>query len=274
MWINLVGRDVGGAVVYQSGAYDASTGVLTEDSNARVYEAKLGLSPAFAASLGLPAGPGFHFALNDTLYKDNRIPPVGFTNAAFDAFGGAPVEAGFAAPRYADGQSWDVTTYHLPASASSAVATLYYQTTSKEYIEFLRGENTTNAAGQTLYDAWTNRGRAAPVMMARDSTPLEPLDAPGSSRPKVLALRALANPFRGRLDLSLALPRAARVRVEVLDVMGRSVRKIPEARLVAGEHRLTWDGLAADGHPVSSGAYWVTVWADDRRLVRHVVALK
>jgi len=37
--------------------------------------------------------------------------------------------------------------------------------------------------------------------------------------------------------------------------------------VVAGEHRLTWDGLAADGHPVSSGAYWVTVWADDRRLV-------
>ena len=74
--------------------------------------------------------------------------------------------------------------------------------------------------------------------------------------------------------MMLALPRAASVRMEVLDVMGRVVRKLPSPRLAAGEYRLTWDGRARDGHSVSSGAYWVVVWVDDRRLVRPVVALK
>ena len=40
--------------------------------------------------------------------------------------------------------------------------TLYYQSTSKEYVEFLRDENTTNTAGQALYDLWTNNGKCPP----------------------------------------------------------------------------------------------------------------
>ena len=273
MWIQLVARNAAGTVIYQSGAYNAATGVLTEDARARVYEAKLGLSPGFAAALGLPAGPSFHFALNDTLYKDNRIPPAGFTNAAYDGFGAAPVEAG-RSPRYPDGQNWDIASYGLPAATASVTATLYYQTTSKEYVEFLNSENATNTAGQTMLNAWTGNGRAAPVVMARDSVSLQTLAAPGVSIPTVLSLRALSNPFRGRLDLVLALPMAANVRVEVLDVTGRVVRRLPAARYEAGEHRLTWDGRANDGQPVSPGAYWASVWVDDRRLVRHVVALR
>ena len=43
--------------------------------------------------------------LNNVVVKDNRIPPRGFTNAAFEAFDGAPVGA-----TYADGQYWDDVT--------------------------------------------------------------------------------------------------------------------------------------------------------------------
>ena len=44
-----------------------------------------GLSPALAAALGQPAGKSFHFVLNDIIVKDNRIPPRGYTLAAFEA---------------------------------------------------------------------------------------------------------------------------------------------------------------------------------------------
>jgi hypothetical protein len=176
--------------------------------------------------------------------------------------------------RYPDGQNWDIATYGLPAGTNSVTATLYYQTTSKDYVEFLKNENTTNTAGQTILNAWSTNGRAAPVAMARDSVSLQTLDTPGVALPKVLALRALTNPFRGRLDLVLALPKTASVRFEVIDVMGRVVRKDPAVRLVAGEHRLTWDGRTNEGRDVSPGAYWASVWVDDRRLVRHVVALR
>jgi hypothetical protein len=274
MWIDLVARDAGGQVVFESGAYDAATGILTEDAQAHVYEAQLGLSPAFATSLGLPAGPSFHFALNDTLYQDNRIPPAGFSNAAYEDFGGVPVEPGRPFPRYPDGQNWDFASYTLPATTNSVTATLYYQTTSKDYVEFLHGENTTTTAGQALFDAWISHGRAAPVIMAADSISLQTLAAPDHGLPKVLELRALGNPFEGRLDMMLALPRVANVRVEILDVQGRLVRRIPTARMEAGEHHVTWDARDASGRPVHAGAYWASVWVDDKRLVKHVVALR
>ncbi|RKZ13545.1 hypothetical protein DRQ53_13165, partial [bacterium] len=143
IWLNIVARDESDNVVYTSGDYNAATGVLTHDADAKIYEIKPGMSPGLGAALSLPAGPSFHFVLNDSVYFDNRIPPRGFTNAAFEAIQSPPVDH-----VYADGQYWDDSYYALPNTAKEVTATLYYQATSKEYIEFLRDENTTNQLGQ------------------------------------------------------------------------------------------------------------------------------
>jgi fibronectin type 3 domain-containing protein len=45
-------------------------------------------------------------------------------------------------------------------------ATLYYQSTSKEYVEFLRDENRSNDWGNVFYDLWAGNGKAAPQIMA------------------------------------------------------------------------------------------------------------
>ena len=164
-WLHVVARDEGGAVVYESGAWDPATGVLAPAPV--IYETHLGISPALGSAIGMIHGPTFHFVLNDTIYKDNRIPPQGFTNAAFAVFGGQPVDHDVAGLRYVDGQNWDVTSVALPASARSVYAEMLYQTMSKDYLDFLVAENTTNNAGQTLYDAWVAHGRAAPVWMPR-----------------------------------------------------------------------------------------------------------
>lgn len=132
IWVNVRAFDALGGLVFESGAYNPSTGVLTRDANIKVYEIETGLSPGLAAALGLPAGQSFHFVLNDTVYKDDRVPPLGFTNAAFAAIQSPPV-----AYSYADGQNWDDTDYPIPYQAARVEATLYYQTTSKEFVEFL-----------------------------------------------------------------------------------------------------------------------------------------
>ena len=54
----------------------------------------------------------------------------------------------------------------------SAEVTLYYQSTSKEYVEFLRDENFTNTKGQDLYDLWNNNGKCPPEMMQTASLTL------------------------------------------------------------------------------------------------------
>lgn len=159
MWINVRFLDASGQLIAERGRYDPVTATLTTDDT-KVYEAKLGIDAAVAALSGQPEGESFHFVLNNVWLKDNRIPPRGFTNAGFAAVQAAPV--GYT---YADGQYWDDTAFTVPSGARRAEVTVHYQTTSREYIEFLRDANTTNSAGQIAYDQWVLQGRSAPVVM-------------------------------------------------------------------------------------------------------------
>ena len=148
MWLNLRAYDAEGALVYETGVYDWGQGRLIRDSDIKVYEVKQGLTPDLAAQLGLPAGEGFHFVLSNTVIRDNRIPPRGYTQAAFDQPGLRPVGV-----VYADGQHWDDTVYTVPVATDRVIVTLWYQVASREYIEFLeaRGGIDGLAVGQ-LWD--------------------------------------------------------------------------------------------------------------------------
>jgi len=275
MWLQVTAYDAGMTKLYESGAYDPSTGVLTDDPALTVYEAKMGISERLAASIGLPAGPSFHFVLNDSIYKDNRIPPMGFTNAAFDDFGARPVDPDQPGIRYPDGQNWDVADYGLPPGTQTVVTTLYYQTISKEYVEFLRDENTSNDAGDILFDLWTDYDRAPPVVMARDTTEVGVLAIePGSGTAPAVALAVSANPFRGSLGLRLDLAGAHDVALEVYDVQGRAVARIPYGRLGGGAHRLAWDGADLTGRDVGAGVFFARVRVDGDAHVTRVVRVR
>ena len=159
IWINLKAWGPNGEI-YESGHYDDETAVLTHDADVKIYETKPGITPQLATTLNLTSGPSFHFVLNDTIYKDNRIPPRGFSNANFEMIQSKPI--GYS---YADGQYWDETYYSLPFTPLAVRASLYYQTASKDYIEFLRDENITDSRGQVLYDLWLNHGKSKPELM-------------------------------------------------------------------------------------------------------------
>ena len=163
MWLNLRAYDADGRLIYESGAYDTATGVLDKDPAIKVYEAEQGLTPELAAVVGLEAGPTFHFALNNTTIKDNRIPPRGYTVAGFDRPGMRPVGA-----TYVDGQYWDDTEYTVPKETARIVATLYYQLTSGEYVEFLRTNG--GADGATLGQLWDD-SKSPPEVVAQAEYP-------------------------------------------------------------------------------------------------------
>ncbi|MGB0714889.1 MAG: hypothetical protein ACPGXK_03370 [Phycisphaerae bacterium] len=159
MWITVRFFDGADDLVAEFGGYDPGTAIL-DTATTKVYEAKLGLDTVGAAATGLPEGESFHFVLNNTYVKDNRIPPRGFTNAAFEAVQASPVNY-----TYADGQNWDDTEFIIPCDAVTAEVGVYYQTSSKEYVEFLRDENTTDMTGDILYDLWVANGKSAPIEM-------------------------------------------------------------------------------------------------------------
>jgi hypothetical protein len=173
MWINVQVFGGAGMLLQEYGHYDRTSALLTT-GDTTVFESILGLDAAMAATTGLAAGMSFHFVLNNEILKDNRIPPRGFTWAAFAAVQAAPVGESFK-----EEQFWHDSSFALPPGARRVEVRLFYQTTSKEYIEFLRDNNTTNAAGQTAYDQWVLHGKSAPAEMASAvvlrSVPLCPL---------------------------------------------------------------------------------------------------
>lgn len=160
MWINVQYLNQSGQIMKEYGYYDSATAEL-DAASTKVYEIKQGLDANQAAATGLSAGPSFHFVLNNKIYKDNRIPPRGFDNAAFEEGQANPV-----AYSYADGEYWDDTTFPIHPAGRKVRVTVYFQTTSKEYIEFLESENTTNDAGSIAYDQWVLGGKSEPVAMA------------------------------------------------------------------------------------------------------------
>ena len=151
-WVNLQVRAADGTLVFESAAYDAGSAVLTEDPQARIYEALQGIwNRNGSGTCDAVDGLGrkiFHFVLNDCVAKDNRIPPSGFRPATpADPLGLELRPVGHVYPETAPGSgvlvNHDQADYvvTLPAGAQApftVTARLYYQTSSREYIEFLR----------------------------------------------------------------------------------------------------------------------------------------
>jgi hypothetical protein len=175
-----------------------------DDPHTRIYEAHYGISREWAVRLlelglsgslplawnresgaveltlaeaaALPPGEAsgtFHFALNDRVVSDTRIPPwgMGYDEAASRSI--LPVPAS----QYGDPgpggtfDHFDEVMLEPPAGAHAADIRLLYQPTSWEYIQFLDLANTGDNpfladVGRNLLDAWMATGMAAPEVIA------------------------------------------------------------------------------------------------------------
>jgi hypothetical protein len=178
MWINVRFFDGSSPLLlFEDGGYDFDTAQLDLAGTTRVYEARHEIDEAAGAVVGLPAGTRFHLALSNRIAFDDRIPPRGFTNAAFAEAGIAPV-----AHVYPDGQHWDDTPYAVPADARRVEATLYYQTTTREYADFLRA-TAGDGDGENAYARWLAGGMSRPVEMDRVALELTPRCEPSGACP-------------------------------------------------------------------------------------------
>jgi hypothetical protein len=114
----------------------------------------------------------FHFVLNDSVVKDNRIPPYGMRVDDATARNILPVPGNqYGAPGPGGSfRHWDEVALSPPPGAHHATLTLYYQPTSWEYVQFLARANTGQIAflaqeGGRVLDAWRETGMAAPYPM-------------------------------------------------------------------------------------------------------------
>jgi hypothetical protein len=82
------------------------------------------------------------------------------------------------------------------------------------------------------------------------------------------------NPFGGQTVLQLRLPENSRVRAEIVDALGATVRRVLDEELPAGEHQLLWDGTNEYGVPVATGTYRWRIFVGDQLFVRQVTLVR
>lgn len=174
MWVNARFFDESGELLHEIGRYgekdDTVLGkpvklpTLLDPERTRVYECLPAISEAQAKKLGKSPGPSFFFVVNDIIAKDNRIPPEGFSQAAFAERQCEPVGA-----TYADGQHWDDVDLELPAGTARVEARLMYQSVSAEYVKFFVEEDKTSDWGKRVYESWEQTGRCPPEAIAQIS---------------------------------------------------------------------------------------------------------
>lgn len=204
MWLQVQARDSAEALIFESGAYAADTGVLTEDAQIRVYEVQQGIWNSGTMNCDIhddSMRKMFHFAINDCIRKDNRIPPLGFRGGSNPEI--QPVAQIYPETSPGSGKlvNYDDAVFVIPVAPGTPIpieveVRLLHQIASKEYIEFLNNEASENGflsedlmcqparpplatgpktqtRGQFMFDLWENNGRSPPVVMATDniSTP-------------------------------------------------------------------------------------------------------
>jgi hypothetical protein len=157
-----------GLLEYEVNPYDYDVGTLRGLPNSP-NSPPLGLKEAYVDELVYEVHPSssltgenetFHFVLADGRHKDNRIPPKGFDIGPGNTYQNMkdrlsepvspithqPDVNYFTDAEYSGG--YDEHTLYVPAGMDSIAVTLYYQGTSREYIEFLRDE--INGTASTL----------------------------------------------------------------------------------------------------------------------------
>lgn len=110
---------------------------------------------------------------------------------------------------------------------------------------------------------------------------LTPEDAAQVGSPSVAFLSTSStlagspNPFGRMTGIAYELPQSSMVMLQVLDITGRTVRRLVEGEIQnAGPHRVQWDGRDDGGMRLASGVYLLRLEADGQARVGSVALLR
>ena len=82
------------------------------------------------------------------------------------------------------------------------------------------------------------------------------------------------NPFNPSTTIRWYLPENARARIEIYNVAGRIVRRLLDARCIAGISTVAWDGRDDAGREATSGVYFYRIVSGEFEQARKMVLLR
>jgi flagellar hook assembly protein FlgD len=85
---------------------------------------------------------------------------------------------------------------------------------------------------------------------------------------------AYPNPFNPVTHLDLKIPTAERVKVIVVDILGREVAILQNGMMAPGHYKISWDGTNRFGKTVASGTYFAIMKYGEKTKVQKLLFLK
>ena len=82
------------------------------------------------------------------------------------------------------------------------------------------------------------------------------------------------NPFNPETVVPFAVPDAGDVKLSIYNILGQELRTLVNDNLVAGFHRVVWDGKDLQGRAMASGVYFVRMSSENFVDVRKMLLLK
>ena len=94
------------------------------------------------------------------------------------------------------------------------------------------------------------------------------------AKPAAIELFNYPNPFNAGTVVSVSLPQAAEIEVQVYNVLGQSVRSLFRGYRPAGVQRMVWDGRDEAGRAAASGLYLVSAQVGPQRYLSRMLLVR
>lgn len=82
------------------------------------------------------------------------------------------------------------------------------------------------------------------------------------------------NPFKNITQLKYVLIKPAKVKIEIIDILGNSLIVLANEYQYQGEYTIKWNGQDKNGNYVSSGVYLIKFQIDNELIIQKIISLK
>ncbi len=140
------------------------------------------------------------------------------------------------------------------------------------------GQLGTTPGADTGDPLWVDSDR--PLAPAAATAPAQALETEVSAAPlpeEFQLLQNYPNPFNGGTTISFAIPAGGdnvRVKLDIFDVHGRTIKTLANSSYSAGIHEIFWDGTTDAGNRAASGIYFYRIVSGQHQETRRMIYLK
>jgi hypothetical protein len=153
--------------------------------------------------------------------------------------------------------------FHISPTASNAMVAVdtFYRTTQEGGQTVYQQLEASDSLGMTILPQFSPGGvHISEIASAEDGA---------MAMPQFTLAQNYPNPFNPSTQIVFSLPRAGKVKIDVLDINGSLVATLCERRFPAGEHTVTWNA-----EPFPSGVYFYRLQTSQGVLIRKMLLVK